>query len=511
MTRRITAPPAPQTSHPRDWSGAFVERELGVTVHTDEARSIVPVDLLVGLALRRNPRRAHLLVSTVLAKHVPTDPGVVIAAGALLGVRVAEALGVAEPGIAAEFGARLTEVLGGEGGLESLRESLVGARVSNPALSVVGYAETATGLGRIVADTLGAPYLHSTRHTSTAARAWAAFEEEHSHATSHRLLPRRNDWFTASGTVVLVDDELSTGSTIVNTIRSLHALVPQRRFVVAALVDLRGAADRERFRALGDELGCAIDVVALGSGTVDLPADTLGAAARLLLRVDAATSPATSPAPAESDTSFARAPVSVVDLTPIEAIPSDRFGTIPGERPDVLTGAGAPEVVASLLGASCTDHAPGERIRTVHVLGTEEFIAFPLAVADRLAGGFADGDPGAVGDAPSIRVTFSTTTRSPIAVVARPDYAVESAVHFVKHDETLDDEPARHAYNLTRGGARFDQVILFPEPGTDLSLVTGAGSVTEALASVCDLVTVVLLASHDPLTETPMSDARSDA
>ena len=35
-----------------------------------------PLDALVGLALRRNPRRAHLLVSGVLGKHVPADPRV---------------------------------------------------------------------------------------------------------------------------------------------------------------------------------------------------------------------------------------------------------------------------------------------------------------------------------------------------------------------------------------------------------------------------------------------------
>ncbi|HEY4422354.1 MAG TPA: phosphoribosyltransferase domain-containing protein, partial [Pseudonocardia sp.] len=33
--------------------------------------------VLLGLALRRNPRRAQLLVSRVLGKHVPADPRLV--------------------------------------------------------------------------------------------------------------------------------------------------------------------------------------------------------------------------------------------------------------------------------------------------------------------------------------------------------------------------------------------------------------------------------------------------
>ncbi|MEO6881768.1 MAG: phosphoribosyltransferase domain-containing protein, partial [Mycobacteriaceae bacterium] len=50
-----------------------------MSVHGDGVRD------LVGLALRRNPRRAHLLVSSVLGKHVPADPHRVVAAGHELG------------------------------------------------------------------------------------------------------------------------------------------------------------------------------------------------------------------------------------------------------------------------------------------------------------------------------------------------------------------------------------------------------------------------------------------
>lgn len=42
---------------------------LGMRVHGDAELA----DLIVP-GLRRNPRRAHLLVSTVLGKHIPADP-----------------------------------------------------------------------------------------------------------------------------------------------------------------------------------------------------------------------------------------------------------------------------------------------------------------------------------------------------------------------------------------------------------------------------------------------------
>lgn len=107
------------------WSGSWVAERLGVQLVGDDE-----LTQMLGLALRRNPKRAHLLVSNVLGKHVPQSPSVVYGAGFALGRRVRELLGAEEAGDAV----------------------------------VLGYAETATGLGHAVADGVGdAPYLHSTR------------------------------------------------------------------------------------------------------------------------------------------------------------------------------------------------------------------------------------------------------------------------------------------------------------------------------------------------------------
>src|SRR5215217_2732640 len=133
------------------WSGSWVAERLGVELLGDDELT----DLL-GLALRRNPKRAHLLVSNVLGKHVPQLPSVVYGHGFALGRRVRE---------------------------------LIGAEEAAEAV-VLGYAETATGLGHSVADGIGlAPYLHSTRRTVRGVAPAGGFEESHSHATSHLLLP----------------------------------------------------------------------------------------------------------------------------------------------------------------------------------------------------------------------------------------------------------------------------------------------------------------------------------
>ena len=52
--------------------------------------SAVGYQQLIGLALRKNPKRAHLLVSTVLGKHIPQKPSVVSAAAEALAQQILE-------------------------------------------------------------------------------------------------------------------------------------------------------------------------------------------------------------------------------------------------------------------------------------------------------------------------------------------------------------------------------------------------------------------------------------
>ncbi|NGN70300.1 phosphoribosyltransferase, partial [Streptomyces sp. A7024] len=233
-----------------NWTGEWVEERLGVTLSgPPELRD------LVGLALRRNPRRAHLLVSNVLGKHVPQDPSVVYGAGVRLGRAVRAALGAEDAGRSV----------------------------------VLGYAETATGLGHSAADGLGAAaYLHSTRRRVPGVRQAGGFEEEHSHATSHLVLPEDEGLLAGGGPLVLVDDELSTGRTICNTIAALQAACERERYVVAALVDMRSAGDRQAMEKFAADLGARVDVVALAGGEVVLPEDVLSRGQALVAEADAA-------------------------------------------------------------------------------------------------------------------------------------------------------------------------------------------------------------------------------
>ncbi|MEZ0490824.1 phosphoribosyltransferase domain-containing protein [Kineococcus sp. TBRC 1896] len=443
---------APVTVTPRDWVGG----RLGVSVEGPPGVDGLDVHDLLGLALRRNPRRAHLLVSTVLGKHVPTDPRLVRAAGLRLGAQVAAALGAPDaPG--APTGT-WRAALAGDGAAAHAVLSAAHRPPARPDVVVLGYAETATGLGHAVAQALGAAGLHSTRRDVPGARDWAGFQEEHSHATGHRLLPTdpvvRARLADPAAPVVLVDDELSTGRTVANTLRAVHALAPHAHYVVAGLVDLRSAADRDRAAALVAELGARVDVVALATGSVALPAGVLERGAGLAARVEPVT-PRPRPVP---------------DVTPVALewpgglATTARFGTPPGHEAALDAALVRPGALDALLEAL-------PRGGDVLVLGTEELLHAPLAVAAALA----DRSAGAGG------VRFSSTTRSPVLAVDDPGYAVRSSVAFCSHDPAQDGPGVRYAHNVARPGG-WDAVLLVVDGASDPAALHAPDGVLAALA-----------------------------
>ncbi|MCM3925954.1 phosphoribosyltransferase domain-containing protein, partial [Frankia sp. AiPs1] len=247
------------TTTPVPTDPGWLWSELGLTVEVSADVRGGGLDALVGLALRRNPRRAHLLVSRVLGKHLPVAPGAGLAAGADLAALVRALPGFPVDGAAAAAHHGDT-VQNGEG-----------ARTGP---LVIGYCETATALGHAVADGLaGSHYLHTTRRDLPAVPPVLEFTESHSHASHHWLVPEDPAILRGGEPIVLVDDELSTGRTALGTIRILHAHAPRGRYVVATLVDARPTAARTAFADLAAELGVQIEVVALIAATVTVPAE----------------------------------------------------------------------------------------------------------------------------------------------------------------------------------------------------------------------------------------------
>ncbi|MEU9985375.1 phosphoribosyltransferase [Streptomyces sp. NPDC048045] len=455
------------------WSGSWVAERLGVELEGDDG-----LPALLGLALRRNPKRAHLLVSNVLGKHVPQSPSVVYGHGIRLGRRVRELLGEQEA-----------------------------------ARSVVlGYAETATGLGHAVADGLGlAPYLHSTRRPVAGIAPAGGFEESHSHATSHLLLPEDPALLAGDGPLVLVDDEFSTGNTVLNTIRDLHERYPRRRYVVVALVDMRSPGDAGRLRRFAEGIGARVDLVAAASGTVRLPEGVLEKGQELVARygADACGSGAAGAVPPGRASGAGRAraaePRDVPPRAPAGAHEPDQAAPVASHRslgdisrvdlhwPQGLPDGGrhgfTPEHRARLeaalagMAARTADALPAGAQRVL-VLGFEELMYAPLRLAcelERLI---------------PAEVRYSTTTRSPVLAVDDPGYAIRTRLVFPAHDDPADGPGERYAYNVA--GAGFDAVVAVVDSVADTPALHAPDGLTARLAAHVPHVLLAVVPSYVP-------------
>ncbi|MBK5415376.1 phosphoribosyltransferase domain-containing protein [Pseudomonas sp. TH31] len=304
-------------------------------VHVDDC--VIAPHTLFGFAERCNPKRAFLFVSKVLGRHIPVRPSVMDAS------------------------------------FESLAAEIP-VDLPGPVL-MIGMAETAVGLGAGVhrafsATRADAVYMVSTRHPM-GTELFARFEEEHSHASAHLIhLPVDPDvrqMMLNARSLVLVDDEASTGETFINLHHALvdAGLTKVERVVTCVLTDWSCCAVR-------NAIGESVHQVSLLQGSY-----------RFIEDADA----------------------------PLPHMPY--VGTIAaGEWPlSVRNDWGRLGVrhVEDTLAPELHVNA-GERIL---VVGTCEFVWRPFLLAERLERAGAD-------------VRFSSTSRSPIAL----GHAIEHALSF---------------------------------------------------------------------------------
>lgn len=153
-----------------------------------------------------NPRRDYLLVNKFQSKHFPSDPVDTVKRFSALGKKVRAAVG------------------------------------SSRCL-VIGFSETAVGVGAYIARELGADFVTTTRELLPECFERIGFEEVHSHATSH-LLCVRSELFSDISALVVADDEFTTGNTAVSLVKCLRGIIPDNCAVYAAsFAASRGSRD----------------------------------------------------------------------------------------------------------------------------------------------------------------------------------------------------------------------------------------------------------------------------
>lgn len=177
---------------------------------------------LCDFAARANPKRGFLIVSKVLGRHLPTSPS-------------------------------------------AFRESVAALAAKLPSdmaapVVFLGMAETATGLaqGTWAAYREQNPgdnsiYLQTSRQTAEGAQVIARFEEGHSHATSHMIQVAGDalaENIRRARTLIVVDDECSTGGTFLNASGAMAQAMPHLEAVhCASLTDWSGGEFLKRMPA----------------------------------------------------------------------------------------------------------------------------------------------------------------------------------------------------------------------------------------------------------------------
>ena len=338
-----------------------------LTLHVEHAA--MPLDELCTFGSRRNRKRGFLFISKVLGKHVPVRPSLMSRVHELLARQIAD--------------------------------------VKGPVI-VVALAETAIGLGQGIFEELlrqtsrdDMLFLHSTRYRLSKPLA-LTFRESHSHATEHLIYfptdRRCRSIFDTARTLLLVDDELTTGRTVAHLAHEFSKINPGIDSI--RFVSITDWLDAERRRELADDFGRPVEFHQLLRGNFRF----------------------------EANATFDPGPIP--DVTGggglKDAWLCDNYGRLGVDGPIVIDGDRLER------GA---DLRAGDRVL---VLGTGEFAHAPFLFARHLQRRGWD-------------VHFQSTTRSPILV----GEGISCAQEFV---DNYHDEIPNFVYNVAAD--RYDRILV---------------------------------------------------
>jgi hypothetical protein len=381
-------------------------------------------ETLFSLAARKNKKRGFLFVSKVLGKHVPNDPFVPLLAGAALAVQFLSRI----HGVEHVDTQAIIRSLKSCKDTKTVYETVIErSLISLPEESLfIGFAETATGLGHAVFSLFDkAYYLHTTRENIPLLASELNFNEEHSHAVNHRCYPLDAELIKTPKTIILVDDELTTGNTALNIIRAIHAKFPKTNYVVLSLLDWRTAEDRANFRKLEQQLNIKILTTSLLEGEIAVSGDPVDEQSDHFNQVG------------RSDIcQFQVYPelkyLNVMNRVSVFSEDSSgykndspyllltgRFGVSTADNQKLLP-------LARKIGVELKCDRRGEKTLC---LGTGEFMYFPMLISAFMGKG----------------ISYHTTTRSPIYPFAKPLYGIQNGFSFENPDEL---STTNYVYNV---------------------------------------------------------------
>ena len=423
----------------------------------------IPPENLFSLAARKNKRRSFLFVSKVIGKHIPVDPNVSLATGRLLAaIYSKQQLSInagfehAAADVLKAHRHAATKVSSAGGGITE-KGAWEKVHIEEPTL-FIGFAETATALGMSVFESFSgnAYYMQTTRKELD--MECIKFYEEHSHASLHMMYPQRGLPLGQIKNVVFIDDELTTGKTVINIIKSIKEMIPAKNFSVLTILDWRGKAHKDSFEDFEKKQGLKVDVLSVLQGEIevddskwkkrlenDMPQGLESHSGNSdLADVGGAKCSSVS---GECERDFEIEQISLSHFFRKEDIQggalirhSGRFGLSSNDT--CYIDSAARRSAKFLERRICGDK--------VLFLGSGEFMFLPMKI-----GSFVSDNTGS-------DIMYHSTTRSPIYPDTSAGYAVKNKVEF---GDPESDGIKNFAYNMPKDG--YDQVFIFMEEKPD--------------------------------------------
>ena len=314
---------------------------------------------------------------------------------------------------------------------DELAESIKTA-YTDEKLLLVGFAETATAIGARLAVDLNSYYMQTTREQIDGVE-YLFFTESHSHATEQKLIKNDVDSVIDEiDRIVFVEDEVTTGNTIMKIIDIIEKLYPNKvKFAVASLLN---GMDEEALNRYKERDIAIYYLVKTDHSTYTDIADGFKGDGKYI------------------DKNTSRHSVCVED---------NSVGNYQNAR-RLVTGEEYDSACESLFtDIMLKEKDKLESCNDILVIGTEEFMYPALYVASRLEDN-------------EFNVRCHSTTRSPIVTSSEEDYPVQKRFELAS---LYDDDRKTFIYDLKK----YDCVIIITDSTNNTEI--GTNSLINALNS----------------------------
>lgn len=206
-----------------------------------------------------NKKRNFLFISKLLGKHLEVYPDICKASGRFLAA-------LKYPELMSED---LIEFIKNPSKNFKIKKLLEQSICVKSKVLILGFAETATGLGMSVAASIkDSTYYTTSREEIIDIPCLFSFQEEHSHSSTHRFYDGIGTNFNKFEEIVLVDDEITTGKSMLNLIEKLSEISNIKKYTILTVLDWRNEENRNLYEHVMKEKRLDIQVHSIISGSV---------------------------------------------------------------------------------------------------------------------------------------------------------------------------------------------------------------------------------------------------